>query len=119
MAFRREIVSDLMIALMSNLRWLDEPSANAPNARVPTLFHISRGGPATISCAEGIRYSSPAGQRGAPPSFHAPRSHLGQKAKSSLGADRVRFAPENGLNAAIAAMSEKCHKETHAPQQTL
>src|SRR3984893_11461257 len=69
-AFRREIISDLMIALMSNLPWLDEPSANAPNARVPTLFHINRGGPATISCAEGVRYSSPARQRGAPPSFH-------------------------------------------------
>jgi hypothetical protein len=35
------------------------------------LIQINRGGPASISCAEGVRYSSPARQRGAPPSFHA------------------------------------------------
>src|ERR1700732_3442223 len=51
-----------------------------PMPRVPTLFHINSGGPATISCAEGIRYSSPARQRGAPPSFHASMVSLGPKA---------------------------------------
>ena len=40
------------------------------------LIQINSGGPATISCAEGVRSSSRARQRAAP-SFQASKSHLG------------------------------------------
>ena len=72
----------------------------------------NRDGPATVSCAEGVRCSSPARQRGAPPSFHASRSHLGQCRKLArlngmsvlpstadvIGSLRhVRFVPNSDL----------------------
>src|SRR5882724_7859805 len=52
-------MTNLLISLMSDL-----PMHPIPECL--RLFQINRDGPATVSCAEGARCSSPARQRGAP-----------------------------------------------------
>jgi hypothetical protein len=75
------------------------------------LFQINRDGPATVSCAEGVRCSSPARQRGAPPPSMRP-GLIWVKLRSLSAQLRSPFCSPERTSPVRAVRSEKCQQAT-------
>ena len=81
------------------------------------LFQINRDGPATVSCAEGVRCSSPAQQRGAlPPSIV--QVSFGFNPVVLVVDQLLPVFPRKRTSSRPVGMSQECHKLAHTPQQT-
>src|ERR1700730_6311285 len=80
------------------------------------LIHINRGGPATISCAEGVRYSSPARQLEHPllPCVQFSFGSNTEKLNTSIC---FPLCPRTRTFLDAVGISQTCQFRTHAPQQ--